>query len=139
MPDSRDPESSAATEQPPVGATATAPHLTLFTSDRGLHYAPSTVSRDGGGIEVHTSSLAFEGPHIRMTASAPVDLNQPAGRWLAAYLHLSAADGLRFAAQIVAVVAAHYQLRPVAAGHPDLIAAIQRDLAELTRIVWEQA
>jgi hypothetical protein len=85
-------------------------HLIMRTSDRGLLYLPEIPSRDGGGAVLGTSSLAFRGPHIRMTATAPVDLNEPDGPTREAPLHLSAPDALRLADQLVTIVASHYLL-----------------------------
>lgn len=116
-------------------------HLVMHTSDRGLNYLPVIPSRDGGGAKLGTSSLAFCGPHIRLTATAPVNLNEPDGPSREAPLHLSAPNGLRLADQLVTIVASHYLLHldcdqqqmaePVAAAHQaltELIALTERHM-----------
>lgn len=73
------------------------------TSSRGLIYAMPIPSEYGGNVEVHTSSAA-SGPHIWLTATAPVSLNEPEGPTVEASMHLTAENAAKLAHQILALV-----------------------------------
>lgn len=80
------------------------PHLTREVSERGLSYLPHIPGRHGGPdgyLEVHTSS-ASSGPYVWIGSHANDGGEQTR--------HVSAANALRFADQIVEIVGTHYQV-----------------------------
>jgi hypothetical protein len=83
-------------------------HLTPTTTDRGFDHLPPIPNEYGGAVRVYESSNASS-PHIRLNATAPVDLNDPDGPTLEAALHLTAENAWRLAEQLMTLVANHYQ------------------------------
>jgi hypothetical protein len=83
-------------------------HLTTTTSERGFDHMEPIPSEYGGHITAYESSAA-SGPHIWLTAVAPVDLNNPNGPTAEAPMHLTAENAWRLAEQLMALVRNHYQ------------------------------
>jgi hypothetical protein len=93
-------------------------HLTPIVSDRGFSRLPSIPSDyPGGRVRVYESSAASS-PHIWLTATAPVDLNEPDGPKAEAPIHLSAENAWKLADQLRWLVEHHYQCdaRPAGGG-----------------------
>lgn len=97
-------------------------HLVPIKGDRGFTHLPSIVGRDMTEVFVYESSLAFEGPHLRMKIREPADLNaaamaeatgvEYAGEWNDASIHFSSHDALKLADQLRYAVEHHYQGPP---------------------------
>jgi len=62
----------------------------------------------GSQVRVYESSSA-SGPHVWLTAEAPVNLNEPDGPKVEAPVHLTAGNGWRLAEQLMHLVINHYQ------------------------------
>jgi hypothetical protein len=84
-------------------------HLVPVITDRGFMRLPSIPSEYGGEVRVYESSAAI-GPHIWLSAEAPVDLNDPGGPTHTVPIHLTVENAKRLAEQIQHLVANHYQL-----------------------------
>lgn len=74
-------------------------HLNVSTSDRGFDHLPPIEGAYGGQVRVYESSSA-EGPHIWLNAKDSTD---------DATLHLTAADAVKLAEQIMFLIKHHYQ------------------------------
>lgn len=83
-------------------------HLQVTTSDRGFDAYPEIPGESGGHVSVYESSAA-SGPHIWLTAEAPVKPNDPDGPTVRAPMHLSAENAWRLAEQLQRLVRDHYQ------------------------------
>lgn len=86
-------------------------HLVVERTDRGFGHLPAIPSEYGGTVRVYESSAAT-GPHIWLTAEAPVDLNHPDGPMGKAPMHLTLENAQKLAEQIQLLVANHYQVTP---------------------------
>lgn len=91
-------------------------------NDRGFDHYPPITGRDLTQVRVSESSLALEGPHLRMTVREPADLNAASfaeqtgrpytGAWNEAQIHFHADAALMLADQIRHAVENHYQGPP---------------------------
>ena len=77
-------------------------------SDRGFAHMPAVPSEYGGDVRVYESSAAM-GPHIWLTATAPVSLNEPDGPTVKAPIHLTLANAVVLRDQLTYLINNHYQ------------------------------
>lgn len=93
-----------------TGSVHASGHLAPVVSGRGFRHFPPIPSRDGGQARVVESSLA-EGPHIRLYATAPSDLNDPHSEPVEAPLHFTAENARQLGEQLINLADNHYQNR----------------------------
>lgn len=96
-------------------------HLNPTKSNRGFTHLPEIRGRDLTEVRVYESSLALEGPHLRMSIREPADLNaggiaeltgrEYTGEWNEAAIHFHVDDARRLAEQLLYAVENHYQTR----------------------------
>lgn len=87
-------------------------HLEKVYSDRGFARLPKIPSEYGGDVSVYESSAAM-GPHVWLTAKAPVDLNDRDGATVEAPMHLTADNARRLGEQLIQIADGHYQGNPL--------------------------